>query len=133
VSQFPRFSASLIGLRSLGFVGGTVGTANVGFHAPACPPPLLLWRCARGGPLPYTTGAPDQGADRIGFLIRRSRDYIPNIEITSRHCRARHPTHPVSRLSPQSSPPHPFEVEATSTEMAVPPALGGTHYHPCPT
>jgi hypothetical protein len=40
--------------------------------------PLLLWRCARWGPLPYTTGAPDQGADRIGFPIRRSGDHIPN-------------------------------------------------------
>jgi hypothetical protein len=42
-----------------------VGTANVGSRAPACP--LLLLRCARGDPLPYTTSAPDQGADRIGF------------------------------------------------------------------
>jgi hypothetical protein len=42
-------------------------------------PPLLLWRCARGGPLPYTAGAPDQGADRIGFPIYRPGDHFPNI------------------------------------------------------
>jgi hypothetical protein len=53
-----------------------VGTANVYSRAPACP--LLLWRCVRGGPLPYTAGAPDQGADRIGFLIWRSGDHFPN-------------------------------------------------------
>jgi hypothetical protein len=50
--------------------------ANVGFRAPACP--LLLWRCVRGGPLPYTTGTPDQDADQIDFPIRRSEDHIPN-------------------------------------------------------
>jgi hypothetical protein len=77
VSRSPRFSALLIGLKSLGFVGGTVGMANVGSRASACP--LLLWRCVRGGPLPYTAGAPDQDADRIGFPIRRSGDHIPNI------------------------------------------------------
>jgi hypothetical protein len=54
-----------------------VGTANVGSRAPDYP--LLLWRCVRGGPLSYTAGAPDQGADRIGFPIRRSGDHIPNI------------------------------------------------------
>jgi hypothetical protein len=40
--------------------------------------PLLLWRCVRGDPLPYTAGAPDQGTDRIGFPIRRSEDHFPN-------------------------------------------------------
>jgi hypothetical protein len=54
--------------------GGTVGTVNVGFHAPACP--RLLLRCARGGPLPYKASAPDQGANLIGF---QSGDHIPNI------------------------------------------------------
>jgi hypothetical protein len=52
VSQSPRFSASC---------GGTVRTANVGSRAPAYP--FLLWRCTRGGPLPYTAVAPDQGMD----------------------------------------------------------------------
>jgi hypothetical protein len=39
-----------------------------------CPglPHLLLWRCTRGGPLPYTASAPDQGASRIRKPIRRS-------------------------------------------------------------
>jgi hypothetical protein len=77
VSQSPRFSASLIGLRSLGFVGGTVGTTNVGSRALACP--LLLWRCARGGTLSYMADAPDQGTDWIGFPIQRSGDHFPNI------------------------------------------------------
>jgi hypothetical protein len=54
-------------------------TANVGSRAPASP--FLLWRCARGGPLPYTAGAPDQGADRIGFSIWRSEDHIPNTRL----------------------------------------------------
>jgi hypothetical protein len=44
VSQSPRFSASLIGLSSLGFVGGTVGTANVGSRALACPPFIVALR-----------------------------------------------------------------------------------------
>jgi hypothetical protein len=79
VSQSPRFRASVIGLRSLGFVG----TLNVGSRAPACP--LLLWRCARGGPLAYTAGAPDQGADRIGFPIRKSGDHFPNILLLDLH------------------------------------------------
>jgi hypothetical protein len=43
--------------------------------------PLLFWRCARGGPLPCTAGAPDQGVDWIGFPIRRSGDHFPNISI----------------------------------------------------
>jgi hypothetical protein len=54
-----------------------VGTTNVGSRAPACP--LLLWHYARGGPLPYTADAPDQGVDQIGFRIWRSGDHIPNI------------------------------------------------------
>jgi origin recognition complex subunit 5 len=34
-----------------------------------------LWRCARGGPLPYTTGAPDQEiGPEITFLTVRSWD-----------------------------------------------------------
>jgi hypothetical protein len=70
VSQSPRFSASLIGLRSLGFCGGTVARRTLVPVSRLAP--LLLWRCARGGPLPYTAGAPDQGADRIGFPIQRS-------------------------------------------------------------
>jgi hypothetical protein len=47
--------------------GGTVDTVNVGSRAPACP--LLILRCARRGPLPYNTSAPDQGADWIDFPI----------------------------------------------------------------
>ncbi len=82
--QSPRFSASLIGLR-VRVCGGAVGTVNVGSRAPAGP--SFIWRCARGGPLPRTAGAPDQGASRIGKPIRRSgpdpeirwRDHIPNI------------------------------------------------------
>jgi hypothetical protein len=76
VSQSPRFSASLIGLRSLGFVGALWARRTL-VPVPRLAP-LLLWRCARGGPLPYTAGAPDQGADQIGFPIRRSGDHIPN-------------------------------------------------------
>jgi hypothetical protein len=60
-----------------------VGTVNVDSRALACP--LLLWRCARGGPLPYTTTAPDQDADRISFPIRRSEDHIPNIKLSTCH------------------------------------------------
>jgi hypothetical protein len=84
--QSPRFSASLIGLR-VRVCGGAAGTVNVGFRAPA--DPSFIWRCARGGPLPRTAGAPDQGASRIGKPIRRSgpdpeirlgRDHIPNKE-----------------------------------------------------
>jgi hypothetical protein len=56
VSQSPRFSASLIGLRSLGFVG-TLWPQRTLVPVPRLAP-LLLWRCARGSPLPYTTGAP---------------------------------------------------------------------------
>jgi hypothetical protein len=48
---------------------------NVGSRAPACPPFLLLRR-VRGGPLPYKTSVPDQGAYRIDF---QSGDHIPNI------------------------------------------------------
>jgi hypothetical protein len=44
VSQSPRFCAPLIGLRSLGFVGGTVGTTNVGFRVPTCPPFIVALR-----------------------------------------------------------------------------------------
>jgi hypothetical protein len=76
VSQSPRFSASLIGLRSLGFVGALWARQTL-VPVPRLAP-LLLWRCARGGPLPYTAGAPDQGADRIGFPIQRSGDHFPN-------------------------------------------------------
>jgi hypothetical protein len=76
VSRSPRFSALLIGLRSLGFVGALWARRTL-VPVPRLAP-LLLWCCVRGGPLPYTAGAPDQGADRIGFLIRRSRDHIPN-------------------------------------------------------
>jgi hypothetical protein len=38
--------------------------------------PLLLWRCARGDSLPYTTNAPDQGADdpEITFLTLMPED-----------------------------------------------------------
>jgi hypothetical protein len=39
-----------------------MGTVNVG----SCGP-LLLLRCARGGPLSYKASAPDQGVNRIGF------------------------------------------------------------------
>jgi hypothetical protein len=45
--------------------GGTVGTVNVGFRAPAFP--FLLLRCARGGSLPYKTSAPDQDVNQIDF------------------------------------------------------------------
>jgi hypothetical protein len=41
--------------------GGTVDTVNVGSCTPACP--LLILHYVRGGPLPYKTGAPDQGVD----------------------------------------------------------------------
>jgi hypothetical protein len=71
VSQSPRFSALLIGLRSLGFVGALWARRTL-VPVPRLAP-LLLWRCARGGPLPYTEGAPDQGADLIlaqGHLCR---------------------------------------------------------------
>jgi hypothetical protein len=77
VSQSPRFSAPLIGLRSLGFLGALWARRTL-IPVPRLAP-LLLWRCARGDPLPYTAGAPDQDADRIGFPIRRSGDHIPNI------------------------------------------------------
>jgi hypothetical protein len=70
VSRSPRFSALLIGLRSLGFVGALWTRRTLVPVSRLAP--LLLWRCARGGSLPYTAGAPDQGADRIGFPIRRS-------------------------------------------------------------
>jgi hypothetical protein len=54
-----------------------VGTVNVGSRAPTCPPFTVALR--ERGPLPYTAGALDQGADQIGFPIRRSGDHIPNI------------------------------------------------------
>jgi hypothetical protein len=76
VSQSPCFSAPLIGLRSLGFVRALWARRTL-VPVPRLAP-LLLWCCARGGPLPYTAGAPDQGADQIGFPIRRSGDHIPN-------------------------------------------------------
>jgi ABC-type cobalamin transport system permease subunit len=76
VRQSPRFSASLIGLRSLGFVGALWARRTL-VPVPRLAP-ILLWRCVRGGPLPYTAGAPDQSADRIGFPIWRSGDHIPN-------------------------------------------------------
>jgi hypothetical protein len=40
----------------------------------------FICRCARGGPLPQTAGAPDQGASRIGKPIQRSLrgDHFPN-------------------------------------------------------
>jgi hypothetical protein len=70
VSQSPRFSAPLIGLRSLGFVRALwVRRTLVPMPRLAL---LLLWRCARRGPLPYTTDAPDQSADQIDFPIQRS-------------------------------------------------------------
>jgi hypothetical protein len=40
-----------------------VVTMNVGSRAPACP--LLLLRCARGGPLPYTACAPDHVVRKV--------------------------------------------------------------------
>jgi hypothetical protein len=69
--QSPRFSASLIGLR-VRVCGGAVGTVNVGSRAPA--DPSFIWRCARGGPLPRTAGAPDQGATQIGPIWRSGPD-----------------------------------------------------------
>jgi hypothetical protein len=51
-----------------------VDTVNVSSRTPVCP--LLLLRCARGGPLPYKASASDQGVNRIGF---QSGDHIPNI------------------------------------------------------
>jgi hypothetical protein len=54
--------------------GGTVGTVNVGSHAPVCPPFIVALR--EGGPLPYKASAPDQGTNLIGF---QSGDHIPNI------------------------------------------------------
>jgi hypothetical protein len=69
VSQSPRFSAPLIGLRSLGFVGALWAWRML-VPMPWLAP-LLLWRCARGGPLPYTAGASNQGAD---WPISRSGD-----------------------------------------------------------
>jgi hypothetical protein len=81
--QSPRFSASLIGLR-VRVCGGSVGTVNVGFRAPAWP--LFYMALREGGPLPRTAGAPDQGVSRIGPIrrsgpdpeIRCGRDHIPN-------------------------------------------------------
>jgi hypothetical protein len=58
MSQSPRFSASLIGLRSLGFVGALWAWRTL-VLVPRLTP-LLLLRYVRGGPLPYTTDAPDQ-------------------------------------------------------------------------
>jgi hypothetical protein len=66
----PLASAPLRSDRIARVCSGTVVTVNVGSRAPACP--FLLLRCVRGGPLPYKTSAPDQGADRIGKPIRRS-------------------------------------------------------------
>jgi hypothetical protein len=83
VSQSPRFSAPLISLRSLEFVGALWARRTL-VPMPRLPP-LLLWRCVRGGPLSYTTGAPDQGTDRIGFPIRRFGDHIPNILLLDLH------------------------------------------------
>jgi hypothetical protein len=77
VSQSPRFSAPLIGLRTLGFVGALWARRTLVPVSRLAP--LLLWYCVRGGPLPYTAGAPDQSADRIGFPIRRFGDHIHNI------------------------------------------------------
>jgi hypothetical protein len=76
VSRSPRFSTFLIGLSSLGFVGAPWARRTL-VPVPRFAP-LLLWRCARGGPLPYTAGTPDQGADQISFPIRRSEDHVPN-------------------------------------------------------
>jgi hypothetical protein len=69
--QSPRFSVSLIGLR-VRVCDGAAGTVNVGSRAPSGP--SFIWRCARGGPLPRTAGAPDQGASRIGPIRRSGPD-----------------------------------------------------------
>jgi hypothetical protein len=61
VSQSSRFSASLIGLRWLGFVGGTVGTVNVGSRAPACPSFIVVLR--ERGHTAIHNRHPDQDAD----------------------------------------------------------------------
>jgi hypothetical protein len=70
VVPIPSLSAPLlIGLR-VRVCGGAVGTANVGSRAPTC---LTFYMALReGGPLSQTAGAPNQGASRIGKLIRRS-------------------------------------------------------------
>jgi hypothetical protein len=39
----------------------------------------------RGDPLSYTTDAPDQDANQISFLIRRSENHIPNIKLSTCH------------------------------------------------
>jgi hypothetical protein len=74
----PLASAPLlIGLR-VRVCGGAMGTANVGFRAPAC---LTFYMALReGGPLAQTAGALDQDASRIGKPIRRSLqgDQFPN-------------------------------------------------------
>jgi hypothetical protein len=66
----------LIGLR-VRVCGDTVGTANVGFRAPACL--TFIWRCARGAHCHKTAGAPDQGASRIEKPIRRSSREITSL------------------------------------------------------
>jgi hypothetical protein len=45
-----------------------------------------MWRCVKGGPLPYMTSAPDLNADGIGFpipeIFPKGGDHIPNKVIT---------------------------------------------------
>jgi hypothetical protein len=59
--QSHRFSASWIGLRSLGFVGALWARRTL-VPVPRFAP-LLLWRCTKGGSLSYTTDASDQDTD----------------------------------------------------------------------
>jgi hypothetical protein len=82
VSQSPRFSASLIGLRSLGFCGGTVGMANIGSRVPACPPFITALRergpTAIHGRRPRSGRGSDQFSDpEITFLT-----FFPLISIS---------------------------------------------------
>jgi hypothetical protein len=76
VSQSPRFSASLIGLRSLGFVWALWARRTL-VPVPRLAP-LLLWRCARGATAIHGR-RPRSGRGLTGFPIRRSRDHFPNI------------------------------------------------------
>jgi hypothetical protein len=69
MSQSPRFSASWIGLRSLGFVGALWARRTL-VPVPRLAP-LLLWCCARGAHY-HTRQAP---------LIRARIDRFPDLEI----------------------------------------------------
>jgi hypothetical protein len=80
VTQSPRFSAPLIGLRSLGFMGALWARRTL-VPVPQLAP-LLLWRCARGAHC-HTRQAPPIRA-RIGSVSRSGDPEITFLTLKTR-------------------------------------------------